>query len=228
MAERKQPQGECNFCQEIMTKRKLTNHLEKCLKRQEKIAEAEKGKGKSEKLFHLKAKFPYSPLFWLDLEVKGSAALRDLDFYLREIWLECCGHLSEFSAGNFFAGEISMSKKIEDVFKKESTLFHSYDFGSTTETIVEKIAVREGKPLTKYPIALMSRNILDEVKCIECDEPAAYICTGCPYEDETDGTLCETHAEDHPHSDDYGDPLPFVNSPRVGVCGYDGPAEPPY
>ncbi len=223
-----QPNGKCYFCQETMTRRKLFNHLEKCAKRQEAIQTAEKGKRATEKLFHLRAKHPYSSEFWLDLEVNGSAKLEDLDYYLRGIWLECCGHLSEFSAGNFFAGEISMSKKVADVFTKEPALFHSYDFGSTTETIVEKIAVREGKPSTKYPIALMSRNVLGEVKCIECDEPATYVCTGCPYEDETEGMLCDEHAEDHPHADNYGDPLPFVNSPRVGVCGYDGPAEPPY
>ena len=26
----------------------------------------------------------------------------------------------------------------------------------------------------------------------------------------------------------YGDPISLVNSPRLGMCGYDGPAEPPY
>lgn len=228
MGKREQPNGKCYFCQETMTRRKLFNHLEKCAKRQEAIETAEESKRAPEKIYHLRAKFPYGSEFWLDLEVNGTATLKDLDYYLREIWLECCGHLSEFSAGDFFAGEISMSKKIADVFTKEPALFHSYDFGSTTETIVEKIAVREGKPLTKYPIALMSRNILEGVKCIECDKEAEYICVGCPYEDESDGTLCEEHAEDHPHADNYGEPLPFVNSPRVGVCGYEGPAEPPY
>ena len=228
MAQRKQPEGRCYFCQEIMTRRKLFNHLEKCVKRGEAIETVENSSREPEKLFHLRAKFPYGSEFWLDLEVNGSATLKDLDYYLREIWLECCGHLSEFSAGDFFSGEISMKKKIADVFNKQPALFHSYDFGSTTETIVEKIAVREGKPLTKYPIFIMSRNILEDVKCIECENSAAYVCTGCFYEDESEGTLCETHAEDHPHADDYGEPLPLVNSPRVGVCGYEGPAEPPY
>ena len=228
MTKKEQPEGKCSFCEETMTRRKLFNHLEKCAKRQAAMETAEKSKRGTEKLFHLRAKFPYGSGFWLDLEVNGSATLKDLDYYLREIWLECCGHMSEFSAGNFFSGKVSMNKKIADVFTKEPALFHSYDFGSTTETVVEKIGVREGKPLTKHPIALMSRNIMEEVKCIECDETATHFCTGCVYEDEVQGNLCEEHAEDHLHSDDYGDPLPIVNSPRVGVCGYEGPAEPPY
>ena len=29
----------------------------------------------------------------------GSATLEELDHYLRTIWLECCGHLSQFTIG---------------------------------------------------------------------------------------------------------------------------------
>ena len=29
----------------------------------------------------------------------GSAALEELDYYLRTIWLECCGHLSRITIG---------------------------------------------------------------------------------------------------------------------------------
>jgi hypothetical protein len=49
----------------------------------------------------------------------------------------------------------------------------------------------------------------------------------CGYEDRRPGTLCDAHAKVHPH-EEYGDPLALVNSPRVGMCGYDGPADPPY
>jgi hypothetical protein len=41
------------------------------------------------------------------------------------------------------------------------------------------------------------------------------------------GTLCDAHAATHPH-EDYGEPLALVNSPRSGMCGYEGPADPPY
>ena len=227
MAQRKQPEGKCYFCREVMTRRKLFNHLEKCAARQAAMEKAEKSRREPEKIFHLRAKFPYGSEFWLDLEVNGSATLKDLDYYLREIWLECCGHLSEFSARDFFAGEISMKKKIADVFAKEPALFHSYDFGSTTETIIEKIAVREGKPLSKHPIFLMSRNQTPEEKCLECDRIATHICIECLYNNEKGWMYCDEHTEVHP-CDEYGEPIPLVNSPRLGVCGYEGPSEPPY
>jgi len=33
------------------------------------------------------------------MQVKDNAALSDLDSFLRDIWLECCGHLSAFEIG---------------------------------------------------------------------------------------------------------------------------------
>ncbi len=40
--------------------------------------------------------------------------------------------------------------------------------------------------------------------------------------------VCDKHADEDPHVDDYGDPLEIFNSPRSGMCGYDGPAQAPY
>ena len=73
----------------------------------------------------------------------------------------------------------------------------------------------------------MARNNPPELICMECDQPASGICIECVYEDDKDGLLCRQHVKTHPHRD-YGDPMPVVNSPRMGMCGYEGPAEPPY
>jgi len=40
-----------------------------------------------------------------------------------------------------------------------------------------------------------------------------------------DGTRWPNEA--HPH-EEYGEPIEIVNSPRLGLCGYTGPADPPY
>lgn len=37
--------------------------------------------------------------YWLYLEMPARATLTDLDGFLRDIWLECCGHLSAFDIG---------------------------------------------------------------------------------------------------------------------------------
>ncbi|HYW10118.1 MAG TPA: hypothetical protein VE913_24335 [Longimicrobium sp.] len=40
--------------------------------------------------------------------------------------------------------------------------------------------------------------------------------------------LARTGMARHPRSDeDDGEGLPLLNSPRSGMCGYDGPADPP-
>lgn len=104
---------------------------------------------------------------------------------------------------------------------------HIYDFGTTSETLITCVGVREGKPTTSHPIALMARNLQPEATCMECGQPAAWLCMECVYEHEESGLPCDKHVQDHSR-EDYGEPFPLVNSPRVGMCGYTGPAEPPY
>jgi hypothetical protein len=73
----------------------------------------------------------------------------------------------------------------------------------------------------------MVRNLMPESKCIDCGMPATRLCMECLNDGNIWGALCQRHAQTHSHSN-YGDPLPVVNSPRLGMCGYTGPAMPPY
>jgi hypothetical protein len=228
MATQKQSKGNCAYCDKELSKGGVSKHLATCAGRQAAIAKAEAGKGTAEVLLHLRVQDAYRKEFWLDLEMQGSKPLNHLDSYLREIWLECCGHMSEFLVGTGrFADQVGKQRKLIDVLARGESLTHIYDMGTSSETIVKVVAVREGKPLSKRPIGLMARNQMPDERCIECGKPATRLCMECQYEDEVWGTLCEEHAETHPH-DSYGEPMVLVNSPRVGMCGYTGPAEPPY
>ena len=227
MAQSRHPRGKCVFCGREMTRGGLARHLPACPQRRAAIEEANKKSGKKEELYHLQVQDAWGGDYWLHLEMDGSATLGHLDHYLREIWLECCGHLSQFSVGGWAGDEISKNRRVRQVFKPGVELTHIYDFGTSSETLVKMVGMREGKPLTKNPIVLMARNNAPEVECMECEKPAAWLCIECMYEEDKPGTLCDEHVEGHPH-DDYGEPMPLVNSPRVGMCGYVGPAEPPY
>lgn len=227
MPQRKQTKGACAYCGKEITKAGVSKHLATCAQRQESIDKAEQGKAASETLYHLRVQDAYRKEFWLDLEMRGSKSLKYLDTYLRSIWLECCGHLSQFSLDGGFAREVGMQRKIGDAFKNSDQLTHIYDFGTSSETVVKLVDTREGKPTTSRPIALMVRNLMPEEQCIECGKPATHLCMECLIEDEKWGTLCDEHTATHPH-DNYGEPFPLVNSPRLGMCGYDGPADPPY
>ena len=227
MARGKQTRGKCVFCGREMTKGGLSRHLATCAERSQAVAKADLGGSQVEMLYHLQVQDAWDGDYWLHLEMRGAAKLKDLDHYLRAIWLECCEHLSRFSVGGWGGKEIAMSRKVEQVLAQDMTLTHIYDFGTSSETLVKMVGVRKGKPLTKHPIFLMARNDAPEETCIVCGQPAAWFCMACIVERDLSGMLCDDHAAEHPHHD-YGEPSPLVNSPRVGLCGYEGPADPPY
>jgi hypothetical protein len=229
MARTSQSRGKCQYCGEETAKSGMTRHLAKCEERAKVIQSANAGKQPEETLWHVRVQAAHDKDFWLDLEMSGSSNLEKLDSYLRSIWLECCGHLSQFTVGGWQGYEVGKSRKTDDAFAKEPDLLHLYDFGTTSETEIHAVGSRKGKPTTKPPIALMSRNNMPAMECNECGEPATFLCMECLIEANEIGTwfLCDKHAKTHPHTE-YGEPVPLFNSPRMGMCGYEGPAEPPY
>ncbi|HEY1350481.1 MAG TPA: hypothetical protein VGF67_12735 [Ktedonobacteraceae bacterium] len=86
--------GVCRFCQGEFAKNKITLHLKSCKAR---IAHKTEHNGQEQRLLHLLVEGKYRPEYWMHLEVPAVATLSDLDDFLRTIWLECCGHLSEFT-----------------------------------------------------------------------------------------------------------------------------------
>ena len=231
MTNRKQSRGECCYCEFEATKGSMTKHLATCEKRLGAIEKANAHPSEKlplETIYHLRVQDACIKDFWLDLEMRGSATLKKLDVYLRAIWLECCGHMSEFSGGGWGSRKIGMSQTAEKVFADNEQITHIYDFGTSSETLILRVAQRTGVATTKHPIALMARNQMPEASCRYCEKPATHLCSGCVYEDEVAGFLCDEHLEGHPHSDEYGEPVALVNSPRLGMCGYDGPADAPY
>lgn len=226
MPRAKQTRGACVYCGRELTRTPMAKHLASCAKRREAIAAADAQGDATETLYHLQIQDAYISDFWLQVEMRGPAKLASLDSYLRAIWLECCGHMSRFSLNGWQSDDIAMSKRAESVFSPGLTLVHQYDFGTTSETLIKVVATRAGRPTTKHPIALMARNHMPEVPCTVCNEPAQWLCFECLYEGES-GWLCNTHAKEHADAHVDG-PVAIVNSPRLGMCGYDGPAEPPY
>lgn len=227
MSRKPESRGKCGYCGETITKRSVSKHMENCSTRLESIQQVESSERPVESLWHLRVQDAYKKDFWLDLEMRGAATLTQLDKYLRAIWLECCGHLSDFTIGGWQGDKVGKSRKADAIFEPGLVLRHLYDFGTTSETDIKVIGARRGKALTKHPITLMARNLPPEVFCQDCGQTAEWLCMECLYEEDKPGYLCAEHVEEHPH-EDYGGPLPVVNSPRVGMCGYEGPAEPPY
>ena len=89
--------GQCFFCKKTFSKGGIARHLQSCPERRQAIAME---RGPEERLFHIKVDDPLSPYYWLHIEIPARATLADLDHFLRRIWLECCGHLSQFTIGD--------------------------------------------------------------------------------------------------------------------------------
>ena len=227
MSRTPQTKGPCVYCGKLMTSGGMAKHLGTCPQRLVQLDTSDGKAGTVQRLYHLLVRDRYSKQFWLHLEMNGSAKLKDLDVYLRAIWLECCGHMSKFTAKGWGTADIPSSWTAQRAFDVHPELIHLYDFGTTSETVIRVVGSREGKPLTRHPIVLMARNDMPEATCMECDARATHFCQECTIERDETGLLCAKCVEDHP-CHNYGEPIPLVNSPRLGMCGYDGPATPPY
>jgi hypothetical protein len=226
--------GTCSFCGETFTTRTIKRHLANCAKRQETEATAARSKkAKTLPLYQLQVEGRgFFGKYWLYIELPADATLRNLDQFLRDIWLECCGHLSAFEiAGQRYSvspmndlfddmRERSMAAKLRDVAQPGAKFDYEYDFGTTSELILKVVSEREG-PRTDRVVQVLARNAPPEIQCEGCKQaPVTEICAECIYSGlESPALFCEACAEEHEHEDYL---MPLVNSPRTGMCGYTG------
>ncbi len=205
-------EGECLYCKQIFSQKEIGKHLAKHLLEMDK-----KDAGKVAKpYFHIEVE---AGEMFLHLLVKGDSKMEKIDSFLRNIWLECCGHMSEFGHKSF---EVKMKQKVADVFESRVKIFHDYDFGTTTRVFLK--GLKSYNLNLKEGLILMSRNEPLKIMCSSCKkEPAVNMCSTCCWE--KDSFFCEACSEKHEEvCEDFADysSMPVVNSPRMGECGYTG------
>jgi hypothetical protein len=201
----------------------MTRHLQGC---QQPVPAASPG-AKSAQSFHLVVEGRYANAYWLHVAVPAEAPLRKLDDFLRDIWLECCGHMSAFTIGGrrYAASpmadlqEEGMRAPLGQVLQAGDKFSYEYDYGSTTELALRAVGLREGAT-KRGAVQLLARNEAPKILCDACKAGrlATQICTECAWKGK--GWLCEECATTHECGFDTF--LPVVNSPRVGVCAYAG------
>ncbi len=234
---RKISTGQCALCGGAFNKSVMTRHLTKC----QSVHPAKASpKDRPRKSLRLVVEGARLPEYWLHLEMPADATLRDLDGFLRGIWLECCGHLSAFTIAGvqyelntgqvdemwtMFGGRSaprSMSVKLAEVLPPGVKFLHEYDFGTTTELTGKVVAEQEAVFSKKERVKILARNLPPLIPCSVCGAPSTQLCMNCIYDGT--GCLCDAHSEDHACGDEMF--LPVVNSPRAGECGYTGPYNP--
>lgn len=217
--------GICALCGERASAAAMVAHLRRC------APAHDRAKGAPAPIHRLRVQGTYDPIFWLDLEIKSAGTLRQLDQFLRNIWLECCGHMSAFRIGRqtysgmadrefgAFGDQRSMSARVADALPPPGQRFrYEYDFGSTTHLTLRVVGTRHGV-IGRPAVRLLARNEAPVWPCATCGAPATEICSFCL--GESNPFACAKHVRDHPCGEDEGF-LPVVNSPRMGVCGYTG------
>ena len=110
----------------------------------------------------------YQKDYWLIVEINENARLKELDQFIRDIWVECCGHLSEFAiqgvryesepSEDFWGRTVhkSMNVRLKNVFAPGVIaeymyglrLYHIADFGSKK---LSRGSGREGKDNHSVP-----------------------------------------------------------------------------
>lgn len=229
---RQTSKGTCTFCQTEYSKAGMTRHLETCKQRATlEAAQENPTKGRKGRHLHVQVEGRSLPMYWLHLDIPASATLEILDQFLRDIWLECCGHLSAFEIegvrynsytemydADWGMPQKNMRTRLDKALKPGQRCSYEYDFGSTTELIIKVISEREARAGQKDPIQVLARNTLPSITCDGCGKPATSMCSECLYDEK--GYLCDTCAEEHSCGEEML--LPIVNSPRAGVCAYAG------
>jgi len=205
-------EGKCLYCNQLFSQKEIGKHLAKHLADMEKSVKTTT----TQTYCHIEVD---ASDYFIHLLVKGDANMKIIDSFLKDIWLDCCGHLSGFGHNNF---KVSMSHKVVDVFEPRIKIFHDYDFGTTTRVFLKGLKTYQLNH--KENLILLSRNEPLKLMCATCKKkPAENVCTTCWYDDYS--YFCESCSEKHEKEcEDFADysSMPVVNSPRMGECGYTG------
>jgi len=180
----------CKVCGNEYTVRGITRHIKSC-----KAIQKDYSKG-IYKYYTLKINDFYRSSFFLYVSAVSHLTLGQLDQFLRDIWVECCDHLScfDYNGKTYNIDDRSTfgidgeNIQLKQLVKLGESLSYEYDYGSTTKLEIEVIDELSGG-FRDSLIEIFARNEL----------PDYFI-----------------------DNEEFPNPS---NSPRIGVCGYDGPID---
>ena len=140
-----------------------------------------------------------------------------IDTFLRNIWCECCGHMSTLDVFEEVNKNKTQSVKFNTLISKYENakqFIYSYDMGSTTDIYFRIIKKLEGTN-KNTDIELLYRNEPFKVKCHnykKCKEYATNI-----YYDELYCNDCKNNIDE----EEQELILKLSNSPRTGICAFE-------
>ena len=162
--------GKCFICSSEYSKQGFTRHLKTCL--EDLIQKnAQKNKPKRD-VYLLQIEATYCPEYYMYILIDQKATLKLLDDFIRGIWVECCGHLSEFHIDYYsyicdyeehshaYGGDFNygMNFSLDQVLDVGEQFSYEYDFGSTTNLRLSVKAAYSNIVL-EDTVTIVARNI---------------------------------------------------------------------
>ena len=207
--------GTCAKCHKTVSTYKVNSHLNNCTLGDKT--------GTKHRSFILRIEDLDVQRYWMYLKMSETATLDDLDKFLRNVWLECCGHLSEFNINGrryerqseFTEDSLDTKIQAKKILENGLMFSYTYDFGSSTNLQITVHGEYHDNTKPKNKVEILMRNNQVEEKCKLCGKKAELICAECYYDEAI--YLCKSCEEPHGGHVVSG----IVNSPRMGVCGYE-------
>ena len=189
-------QSQCLGCRKQLHNRSARKHLNTC------IAKAGATAPKPMLLVSATASYGHTKnVYVLYTLMPKNATLRDIDEFLKEHWLECCGHLSTFDSKQAlfvsdgfedgFAGGTnpSFDHRAAWAIPPDSDAHYEYDMGSTTCVSIRVQPAPDGAQdwLAQHGIDAgdpILQNLMPE-SCDDCGQEATHfredktLCAGC-------------------------------------------------
>lgn len=226
--------GTCKICNKKIMDGNYAEHLHECV-------DTERDNVNDNNFYLLHIQDADIEGYWMFVGCVCSTTLEELDVFLREKWVDCCGHMSEYTkskSGKIIGMKTTMDQVYQQTYpivdSKKSTksakstksnvmmeiepIRYDYDFGSPT-TLFITILQKYEKCIFDDKIFLLMENDPILFKCKKCRKRSTQICDSCIIK------LCVNCSKKHecPESDE-AIIYDLYNSPRIGVCGYFGPS----
>ena len=208
--------AKCYYCNKELTERTIKRHMKNCSEMKNSIDEKRIDDKEQRNQFIIAIKPKYAGNeYCIYLSIDGTLGLVHIDQFIRDIWVECCGHLSGFKIRDKFYQDNQMNTQLNDILNIDEKFEYEYDFGSTTCLVLDVVNIIE-VPSSFSQIEIIARNHEIKHMCEICGAEAKYF----NYEkDEWECGNCIDEDSDIIMEFDY------CNSPRDGVCGYEGHKE---
>ena len=157
--------------------------------------------------------------YWLVVLARHDARQRSRPL-IRDVWVECCEHLSSFRIGGAIrlgrrAFTNDMNVPLSHLIAPGSTFTYDYDFGSTTSLDLKVIGETSVAP-RDGPLCLIARNDPPIIPCDLCGGEAELALND--FDEDFPHYYCRECLSSTEYDPDCVDLI--ANSPRNGVCGY--------